>query len=47
MIQINDTVDYIGQQFVCWLIEEIDGVRYLHLINEDNTKGICVIESEI
>lgn len=47
MIQINDTVDYIGQQFVCWFIEEIDGVRYLHLINEENTEGICVLESEI
>jgi hypothetical protein len=47
MIQINDKVDYIGQQFVCWFIEEIDGFRYIHLINEENTKGICVIENEI
>lgn len=47
MIQVNDTVEYIGQQFVCWFIEEIDGVRQLHLINEEHTKGICVLESEI
>jgi hypothetical protein len=45
MIQINDTVDYIGQQFVCWFIEEIDGVRYIHLKND--TQGICVLQSEI
>lgn len=47
MIQIDDIVVYNGNQFVCWFIEEIDGERYLHLINELNTRGICVLESEI
>jgi len=45
MIQINDNIEYMGQQFVCWFIEEIDGVRYIHLKND--IQGICVLESEI
>lgn len=47
MIQINDTIVYNDNQFVCWFIEEIESVRYIHLIDEQNTKGICVLESEI
>jgi hypothetical protein len=45
MIQINDTVEYIGEQFICWFIEEIDNNIYIHLIND--TRGICVLENEI
>lgn len=47
MIQINDVVQYIGITFTCWFIDEIDGVRYLHLISEEPIEGICVLESEI
>lgn len=45
MIQINDTIVYNDNQFVCWFIEEVDGVRYIHLKND--IQGICVLESEI
>jgi len=45
MIQINDSINYNGEQYVCWFIEEINGETYIHLKNDN--LGICVLLNDI
>jgi hypothetical protein len=47
MLQINDIINYNGIQLTCWLIDIIDDEIFIHLINDDESYGICILESEL
>lgn len=47
MIQVNDIITYNGEQCICWFIETVNNETYVHLINNNDTQGYCVLLSQI
>lgn len=45
MIEINDTIEYNGEEYISWFIDKIDDDEVIHLKNKNS--AICVLLSEL